>query len=233
MNRIRYLIPNLFTAASLTCGLFSLHFIIEENFVVSAWLIAASMFFDGIDGKIARILSANTKFGALFDTLSDFVAFGIVPAFLAYKSGLYKLGWTGVLSCFVYVFCGGYRLVRYMLNSNEKPVKGSFSGLPIPAAAGLLASFVILNYQFWYEINLTEIFLLIVLVVSILMVSKIEYFALEKGKKLTKKAKGFIILASISLPLSIWFSYLLFVGWILLYIMYGLIRQILKTRKEK
>ncbi len=227
MIKIRFFIPNIITAASLTCGLLSLYFIIEGDFIFSAWLIAASMFFDGIDGKIARFLSANSKFGALFDTLSDFVSFGVVPAFLVFKTGLYKLGWMGILGCIIYIFCGGYRLIRYILNNNESGIKASFSGLPIPAAAGMLASFVLLNFHFWQTIYLTEFLFIILLFVSFLMVSKIEYIAIEKRKKTTKTVKLIIVTVIISIVFSLWYPYIVFAGWIFIYIMYGLIRHII------
>ena len=72
MNKIKYLIPNLFTALSLTSGLVAIHVIYEQkNFVTASWLIAFSMLCDGLDGKVARLLNATSKFGILFDTLSD------------------------------------------------------------------------------------------------------------------------------------------------------------------
>jgi CDP-diacylglycerol--serine O-phosphatidyltransferase len=233
MHKLRYLIPNLFTAASLTFALFSFHFISQSEFYLAAWLIAVSMFFDGMDGKIARFLHADSQFGAVFDTISDFFAFGIVPAYLAYKSALHQFEVIGIIVCVGYVLSGGFRLIRFMLTKKTKSDKHYFLGLPIPAAAGFVASFVILNHQIWQNIEMREIFLSILVLSSLLMVSKIEYLAIEKKKKLTKEAKFFILLAVISSILSIWFSYFIFVGWILLYIMYGIIRQIILNRKYK
>ena len=67
------------------------------------------MFCDGLDGKFARLLNASSKFGMQFDTLSDFVAFGVVPAFMAYKASLYSFGIVGVSISVFYVLCGGFR----------------------------------------------------------------------------------------------------------------------------
>jgi CDP-diacylglycerol--serine O-phosphatidyltransferase len=213
-------------------GIFSFHLILEKNFFLAAWLIAVSMFFDGLDGKIARLLNANSKFGAMFDTISDFLAFGIVPAFLAYHSSLKQMGKLGLGICIIYVCCGGFRLVRFMILNKNRVDKHSFLGLPIPAAASFIASFVILNHQIWNSKEMPIIFLFITIISSALMVSKIEYLAIEKRRTLTKEAKLFISLAVISGVLSIWFSYLVFVGWIVLYILYGIIRQIVFIYKK-
>lgn len=230
---LKILVPNIFTALSLTSGLVALHFTYESYFITASWLIAFSMVCDGLDGKLARLLNASTKFGFLFDTLSDFVAFGVVPGFLAYKVSLYNFRILGAVVAIFYVFSGGYRLVRFTLKNTEKTGKHSFTGLPIPAAAGIIASFILINYYFWNEIKLTELFLIITAFSSFLMTSKIEYLPLEKGKKLSREAKFFIILAIISGILAIRFSYIIFGAWILIYILYGIIRHIIIRSRNK
>ena len=232
MNKIKYLIPNLFTALSLTSGLVAIHVIYEqENFVVASWLIAFSMFCDGLDGKVARLLNATSKFGILFDTLSDFFAFGIVPAFLAYKIYLHELGIWGVLLGLFYVIAGGYRLVRYMMKNKGLSDKKSFTGLPIPAGASFVASFILINHAIWHKLEYPKIFVAVVLFSAILMVSKIEYIALEKKKKFTKEAKIFLFLFALSLLIFLKYSYFVFALWIGGYILYGLIRHIIKRFK--
>ena len=231
-HNIRLLIPNLFTACSLISALVALHFIYEANYILASWLVAVSMFFDGFDGKIARMLGACSNFGAILDTLSDFVAFGVVPAFLAYKISLHHYQILGVIICFFYVFSGGYRLVRFTLHNNSIAGKQPFTGLPIPAAAGFVASFIILNYYVWHEMFLNEILLVVLFISSVLMISKIEYLPIEKKKKLTKEARFFIVLAIFSGFLAIKFSYFVFVGWIVIYILYGLIRQLIIHAKN-
>ena len=90
MNK-KIIIPNAITGLSLISGLTALHFTFENNFILAAWLIAFSMLCDGLDGKIARLLNAQSRFGAQFDTLSDFVAFGVVPGFMVYRYKLSEL----------------------------------------------------------------------------------------------------------------------------------------------
>ena len=224
---LKILIPNFFTALSLTSGLVSLYFTNEGDFVTASWLIPFSMLCDGLDGKLARLLHASSKFGFLFDTLSDFVVFGVVPGFLAYKVSLFNFHLFGAIISIFYVFCGGYRLVRFTLKSSETFGKHAFTGLPIPAGAGIISSFIIINFYFYEKIYLNELFAVLILITSALMISTIEYLPIEKRKKLTKEAKFFILLALISVFLAIKFSYLIFGIWVLIYILYGIVRQII------
>ncbi|MBT3720151.1 CDP-diacylglycerol--serine O-phosphatidyltransferase [archaeon] len=231
MNTInlKYLIPNSFTALSLILGLSALHLINLGNFYLAAWLIGFAMVCDFLDGKFARMLNAQSKFGAQFDTLSDFVTFGVAPGFLAYSSLLNELSYVGAAVSIFYVFCGGYRLVRFTLKNKTTSKKEPFIGLPIPAAAGMIASFIIFNSYFNDSKIIIDLLIISTFLVSILMISKIEYLPLEKGKKLSKESKFFIFLAIISVILAIEFSYFIFIIWMLIYIIYGVVRQILLT----
>jgi len=234
MKNLKYIIPNFFTALSLILGLSALHLISIGNFYLAAWLIGFGMICDFLDGNLARMLNAQSKFGAQFDTLSDFVTFGVTPGFLAYSSLLYKVNFVGAAVSIFYVFCGGYRLVRFTLKNKTTSKKEPFIGLPIPAAAGMIASFIILNSYIQDGKLIVDLLLISTFFVSILMISKIEYLPLEKGKKLSKESIFFITLALVSIILAIEFSYFIFVLWMMIYILYGVIRQILLfIRKRK
>lgn len=232
LKKARFLVPNFFTALSLVSGLLALQFTFEEKFVTAAWLIILSILCDGLDGKLARWLNAYSKFGATFDTLSDFVAFGVVPAFLAYKSYLFKFGLWGIIISFFYIFAGGYRLVRFTLKNTDTNKKHPFIGLPIPAAGGFISSYIILNYYFWHSLLITEISLAVILISSILMISHIEYLPIEKGKKLTRESKLFIVLATVSIIVAIKYFYFVFIVWIITYILYGIVRHFVRYRKN-
>jgi CDP-diacylglycerol--serine O-phosphatidyltransferase len=191
------------------------------------------MICDFLDGKIARLLNAMSKFGAMFDTLADFVAFGVVPGFLAFKSSLFQINILGFLVVIFYIFAGGYRLVRFTLSNTNPSQKQPFIGLPIPTAAGTISSFIIVNYYLWHQVKSPDIFLAVVFVASVLMISKIEYLPLEKGQKLTKETKMFLSLGFLSIIAAIWYPYLVFVGWISIYIFYGIIRHFIISAKKK
>lgn len=230
---LKYVVPNSFTALSLILGLSALHLINLGNFYWAAWLIGFAMVCDFLDGKLARILNAQSNFGAQFDTLSDFVTFGVTPGFLAYSSLLNEVNFVGAAVSIFYVFCGGYRLVRFTLKNKITSKKEPFIGLPIPAAAGMIASFIIFNSYFRDGKIIVDLLLISTFLVSILMVSKIEYLPLEKGKKLSKESKFFITLAIISIILAIEFSYFIFIIWMIIYIFYGVFRQIFLLHKKR
>ncbi|MDO9577612.1 MAG: CDP-diacylglycerol--serine O-phosphatidyltransferase [Candidatus Cloacimonadales bacterium] len=232
-TKFKIIIPNFFTALSLVFGLISLQYTMDKNFVNSAWFIAASMVCDFLDGKLARLLHAQSKFGALFDTLSDFVAFGVVPGFLAYKVALFELGITGAVVTFFYILAGGYRLVRFTLAETNSTKKQPFVGLPIPAAAGIISSYIILNFFSWNSIKSANSLLALTFISGLLMVSKIEYLPLEKGKKFSREAKLFIVLALLSAVVAIRYPYYVFILWIVVYVLYGLIRHIVLSYKNR
>jgi len=221
----KIIIPNAITGLSLISGLTALHFTFENSFILAAWLIAFSMLCDGLDGKIARLLNAQSRFGAQFDTLSDFVTFGVIPGFMVYRYKLSELSTIGIIIAVFYVFAGSYRLVRFTLkNHQDNHKKQPFIGLPIPAGAGIIASFIIFDN---YQSLSAHFFLITTFFAGLLMISQIEYLPLEKGKKLTNESKFFIAAAIISLLFVVKFSYFVFGLWISLYILYGIVRQII------
>lgn len=223
MNRLKFIIPNMFTAFSLISALTALNFIFENRFETAAWLIILSMVFDFLDGKMARLLKAFSSFGALFDTFSDFLDFGIVPAVLFYRISLKSIPVLGFVCFVIYIVAGCFRLVRFTLNNRPAAQKKPFVGLPIPAAAGLIVAFVLLKTSSGFHIT-DLVFAIVVLSSSFLMVSKIQYIALDKGKKIE------LIFLSIAAFLSVIFAfyYPIFVisFWILLYISYGVIKHL-------
>lgn len=134
------LIPNLLTMLGLCAGLTGMHFATNGDFqhAVISLLIAA--FLDGLDGRIARMLGGSTRFGAEFDSLSDFVCFGVTPAFILYFWALKDGGYNAFLPCLFFIVCMALRLARFnsMLddeNTKPKYTSGFFTGVPAPAGA--------------------------------------------------------------------------------------------------
>ena len=228
----RVLIPNAFTAFSLILGLIALYKTSQGEFVEAAWIIAASMACDFLDGKLARLLHASSKFGAWFDSVADFIAFGVVPGFLAFKASFQQIHFFGWFIAAFYVIAGGFRLIRFTLSLADTTTKKPFIGLPIPAAAGTISSFCLINFYVWNEIKSPDLFLTIVFLVSILMVSKIEYLPLEKGKKITPESKFFIGLLVLSFLAALRYPYFIFIAWITIYILYGVCRHLILIGKK-
>ena len=136
-SRGLFVLPNLFTTASLFCAFISIVQAMEQNFGLAALMIMLSMLFDGMDGRVARLTHTQSEFGVQFDSIADMTAFGVAPALVMYKFCLYTLGGLGWAAAFVYCLCAGVRLARFNCNVGVVD-KRFFQGLPSPAAAALL-----------------------------------------------------------------------------------------------
>ena len=139
--KLIYILPNLFTAASIFLGVLSMLSSIKGDFSLAIIYIVLSLVFDGLDGRVARLTNTTSKFGVEFDSLADIVAFGVAPAMLFYFSVGQNFGRFGVLITALFVIFGGVRLARFnvMSGASEPNV---FIGLPIPTAAVLLALWI-------------------------------------------------------------------------------------------
>jgi len=139
-----YIIPNLVTTANLYCGFSSITSAIRQDFTAAAWFIVAAAVFDALDGRVARMAKATSKFGVEYDSLSDLVSFGMAPGLLLYTWALEPYGRLGTLAAFLYVCCAALRLARFNVNT-ETVSKAYFQGVASPIAAGAIATFVIFN----------------------------------------------------------------------------------------
>lgn len=149
-NRMRrgiLLVPSLFTTGGMVAGIYALLSAVNGFHYKAGAAIIIAMILDGLDGRIARMTSSNTAFGKEYDSLSDLMAFGIAPAALLYTWALRPFGRIGWVAVFLFVICGALRLARFNIQPESK-YKGNFTGLPIPAAAGLIASTVMLVEEF-------------------------------------------------------------------------------------
>lgn len=181
-----YLLPNLFTTASLFAAFYSLVASMKGQFDASVIAIFIGMIADGLDGRIARLTNTQTRFGAEYDSLSDMVTFGVAPSLLVYNLILGQLGKLGWLVAFVYTAAVALRLARFNTRL-ETADKRYFQGLPCPPSAALMASFSWLCYQNeWQNMFITVLTALLSIATSILMVSSVRYYSFKevdfKGK---------------------------------------------------
>ena len=171
-----HLIPNLFTTGNLFCGVFAILSVFNANYMAAAIAILVAMIFDVLDGKSARLTNSTSHFGLEYDSLSDVVSFGVAPGLLIYSWALSGQGTFGVAVMFAYVAMGAVRLARF--NSTVAVSDGKyFTGLAIPAAAGVIASLVVFDHHI---VRMGEeikpiLVLMITLILSFLMVSTIKY----------------------------------------------------------
>lgn len=139
------LAPSVFTMGNMACGFYALNAANAGDFKAAAVAILGGIAFDMLDGRVARLVHGESSFGVEFDSLSDFLTFGVAPANMMCQLLLKDYGVWGYVVSFAYALCGGLRLARFNAVAHEgKGSKTHFTGLPIPAAAGFLASFVLL-----------------------------------------------------------------------------------------
>src|ERR1700743_2127063 len=139
-----YIVPNFVTTANMFCGFYSVIASIKSEFSTAAWAIIAASVFDMLDGRIARLAKATSQFGVEYDSLSDLISFGMAPAVLFYVWALQPFERIGWLAAVLYLICGALRLARFNVTTAKLSGK-YFQGLPIPMAAGMIATFIIFN----------------------------------------------------------------------------------------
>lgn len=185
-----YLLPNLFTTATLFGGFYAIVAAMRGRFSDAALGIFAAMVADALDGRVARLTNTQSSFGKEYDSLADLVAFGVAASLVMYLFSLQyligdmslggKLGW---LAAFVYVACAALRLARFNVNAALDGGKGDFFGLPSPSAAALMAGFVWVADDFAIDGELLRWpALLITLAAAVLMVSNVRYPSFKKIK---------------------------------------------------
>lgn len=136
------LFPNLLTMLGLCCGLVAIRFAFEGRFPQAATLIVVAGVIDGLDGRLARLLKATSRFGAEFDSLSDFLCFGVAPAFILFFWTMQDYRAWGFAPCLMFAVCMALRLARFNAALDVGPgVKPAyaynfFTGVPAPAGAG-------------------------------------------------------------------------------------------------
>ena len=218
-----YLLPNLFTTASLFAAFYSIVASMTFQYEVAVVAIFVGMIADTLDGRIARLTNTQTAFGAQYDSLSDMVTFGVAPALLLYSFALRSLGKIGWLVAFTYTAAVALRLARFNIQV-EKIDKRYFQGLACPAAAALVASFA----WFCYQNDLTNKFIVIIaaalmLIASALMVSNIRYYSF---KEIDFKGKVpflyLLLMVIVFVAIAVEPSIVLFIG-VLIYILSGLV----------
>ena len=179
LRRGIYILPSLFTTGNVFCGFYAFIAVLNEKYYVAAWALVVAIIFDILDGRVARLTKTTSAFGVQYDSLADIISFGMAPAFLAYSWVLKPFGRLGWMAAFLYLLCGALRLARF--NVTKLDIRGQhFIGLPIPAAAAVIASIVI-AFEDMFATRMNPIFMVaVVYLLAFLMVSNIKYPALKR-----------------------------------------------------
>ncbi len=178
-----YLVPNLLTTGNLFSGLASILFVFNENYLAAAIAILVALIFDVLDGTSARLMKSTSQFGLQYDSLGDLISFGVAPGLVIYAWALNTPGMLGAAVMFAYVACGALRLARYNVSALANEGK-PFTGLPIPGAAGVVASLVIFDTQVMAlgETVRPIAGIVMSLVLAFLMVSTVKYRSVKELK---------------------------------------------------
>ena len=174
-----YILPNLFTSGNLFCGFFAALATFKGRFLHASIAILIAGVFDVLDGKIARLSGADSRFGIEYDSLADLISFGLAPALLVYSWALKPYGRVGWLAAFLFLACGALRLARFNVQTVTLDSK-FFKGLPIPAAAWMIALTVLLYHRLGFQVAQEQICILVMIyLLAFLMVSNIRYFSIK------------------------------------------------------
>lgn len=180
LRRGVYLLPNLVTTGGLFCGFFSVISTFREEYLIAAIAVLVAQVCDALDGRIARLTHTTSPFGVQYDSLSDVIAFGVAPGVLAYRWALEPWGAWGWLAASLYVTCGALRLARFNVQVDTVDTQ-HFVGLPIPAAAGVVATTILMYYFLGGEgaTNKHMTLLLLIYALAGLMVSTVPYYSFK------------------------------------------------------
>ena len=204
LRKSLFILPNLFTLSSIFCGFYAIVLSGQnpssDDLYRASLLIIFAMFFDIVDGRVARLTRTQSAFGMQIDSLADVVSFGVAPAQLVYTWSLSGLGMIGVVVTFAYVACGAIRLARFNVLSTDtsgRPKKPSkyILGLPIPGAAGVLVSLVAANHAVDGELAGRRVLIaIIVLSLAFFMISTIKFRSF-KDLRLSWRTAGLVLFA--------------------------------------
>ena len=259
-----FFLPNLMTACNLACGFFAVLMIFKgqievqklsgdgvlaakqyyeisrEYYQYAILLIFGSCLFDLLDGRLARLGGQESPFGQEFDSLADIISFGMAPAMLLSRAVLFPLGNLGWAVALIYLVCGAMRLARFncLASLPKKPgASNDFRGIPIPMAAGFIASltFLIIDlYKNDHEVRPWKFVLAaVMLFLSWLMISDVRYPSFKTVDWKTRGSLSTIVLALVLIFVTIRFRYIMPVVLFSSYLIYGFIRPWISQRLRK
>ncbi len=225
VRRGMILLPGLFTVGNIFCGYVSIVRSTTGDFEAAALLILVAALLDALDGRVARATGTSSEFGVQFDSIADVVSFGVAPAVLMFSwslSSFDRVGWT---VSFLYMICGAMRLARFNLQRTAQD-RRFFVGMPIPAAACILAASVYAHPEppdRTTEPHLGVPVLVLVVLVSLLMVSRVKYRSFKDLDLRARRSHVYLLIPAAGLALIALHPQMMMVAAGLAYLVSGLI----------
>ena len=254
LRRGMYVLPSLFTVGTLVCGYYAVLKTLQgvqmmaagaagslagSAFDSASMAIGLAILFDGLDGRIARLTNATSNFGREFDSLADVIAFGVAPGMLIYAWGVRSaidpiqapltahLGPAGWIVSFAFLICGAARLARFNIDSIKPGAdRRYFVGLPIPAAAGVVAAVVHWEKTPLTDWPITVIWLAAALALAFLMVSRVRYYTFKTLDLRRRRPYVTIILIGLIIWAMVFYSEPVLLTIALTYALSGVLQQI-------
>ena len=185
-KKSRFILPSLLTIIGVCLGISSIKFALDKNYNLAVIFLVCAGIIDTLDGRIARLIKGTSEFGKELDSLTDFVSFGIAPAFILYFWELKNYGKIGWAITLIFSVCCVLRLARFNLTKTSEDAEWKlhfFEGIPSPAGAGLILLpliYELSNLELNFDVKIITPY--IVVFVAFLLISKIPTFSLKKIK---------------------------------------------------
>ena len=218
-------IPSIFTLVNLFFGFMAIITAAQGEFQKAAWLIIAAALFDALDGKLARLFGVPSRFGMEFDSIADMVSFCTAPAILVYFAYLQNLmPLVAAVISFIPLLAGGVRLARFNVSQDETPLP-IFIGLPTPAAALVISSFILFSFSVRNDVGDPRIAISLMFGLALLMISHIRYSKIPELGNGRKAVIKLIVIVLMAVATVFWREYVVFPG-IVLYVVWGLVNSL-------
>jgi len=241
LRKTFFVLPNLFTLSSVFCGFFALTLCVGDaaldHLLGASLAICFGFFFDTFDGRVARLTKTQSALGLQLDSLADVITFGAAPGLLVYKWGLTSLGLWGVVIAFLFVAAGALRLARFNVISTQEGKPGKYMlGLPIPAAAGVLISLVVVHQGQvrGHQVQVQGGIAVLVCVLSYLMISRVRFRSF-KDVRVTRKSLAvffLLVVGSIIITMKLHASFI-FLTLMSCYLALGLTEEVILYAAEQ
>jgi len=247
LRRGIYILPSVFTVANMLCGYYAVLATLEGqvgDMDNAARAIGFAIFFDSIDGWVARAMGTNSEFGKQFDSLADVISFGIAPAFLAYAWGvrtfaaanapealhLTQLGW---LIGFFFVACCAWRLARFNIQGMAPGGNRFFVGMPTPAGAGMIAASVHAFRNPIQDARVSVLWLLLVIVLGVLMSSTVRHYSFKDIQWTRRQPSLGIVLVALLVAATLIFSRVTLILIASVYTLHGVTMQLVRFVRHR